>query len=94
MHPQQLLAAAALLTSNGDVSLRDDPITYAWRNLHPDTAPDPAAIDQAARHVSHVLQVEHSPEGWWAHLAGNNSFRIAAILAQASNNAAPKELEQ
>lgn len=93
MHPQKLLAAAALLTSHGDISLRDDPITYAWRNLHPDQAPDPAQIDRAAQHVSQVLGIPHSPDGWWLALAGNNSFRIAALLGQAANNAAPKEIE-
>lgn len=93
MHPQALLAAAALLTSNGDVSLRDDPITYAWRNLHPDEPPDVEAIDQAAQYVSHVLKVPHNPEGWWLHLARNNSFRIAALLGQAANEAAPKQIQ-
>lgn len=93
MTPQQLLEAAATLTSVGDVSLRDDPLTYAWRTLHDDETdgpPDTALIDRAATHVSAVLGVDHQPDLWWTALARRDLFQVAALLAIAAKNAAPK----
>lgn len=93
MEPQHLLRAAAELTARGDISLRDDPLTHAWRHLHHDLPPDTDLIDRAATHVSGRLGAPHDPEQWWAKLAGRDSFQIAALLAQASTNAAPKGIE-
>lgn len=93
MNPETLLSLAAVMVGNGDISLRDDPLTYAWRTLHPDDAPDEADIDQAAQYVSHTLGVPHSAEGWWLQLAGRDSLHIAALLAKAATAAKPKELE-
>ena len=93
MNPETLLSLAAVMVGNGDISLRDDPLTYAWRTLHPDDAPDQADIDAAAVHVSAVLGVPHSPDGWWLQLAGRDSLHIAALLAKAADHAKPKEIE-
>lgn len=93
MNPETLLSLAAVMVGNGDISLRDDPLTYAWRTLHPDDAPNQDDIDAAAVHVSAVLGVPHSPDGWWLQLAGRDSLHIAALLAKAADHAKPKEIE-
>ena len=93
MNPETLLSLAAVMVGNGDISLRDDPITYAYRTLHPDDAPDTVEVDQAATFVSQVLQVPHSPDGWWLQLAGRDTLQIAALLARAATAAKPREIE-
>lgn len=93
MEPEALLSLAALMAGSGDVSLRDDPITYAWRTAHPDNTPDKTGIDQAAAYVSQALGVPHSPEGWWLQLQRRDSLQVAALLATAARLAAPKEIE-
>lgn len=94
MTPQQLLLAAATLTANGDISMRDDPITHAWKHHNPgvDPSEDNQQIERAARHISAILGVEHSDQ-WWLHLARRNTFQIAGLLKVASQHAAPKQLE-
>ena len=93
MNPETLLSLAAVMVGNGDISLRDDPLTYAWRTLHPDDPPNEADVDAAAAHVSAVLGVPHNPDGWWLQLAGRDSLHIAALLANAAANAKPREIE-
>lgn len=94
MTPQQLLLAAATLTANGDISMRDDPITHAWKHANPDTEPsdDNQQIERAAQHVSAILGTPHSDQ-WWLHLARRNTWQIAGLLHAAALHAAPKQLE-
>lgn len=93
MTPQQLLQTAATLTANGDISLRDDPITHAWRTLNPNQDPsdDNEQIHRAAEHVSAILGIPHT-DNWWLQLARRNTFQIAGLLHVAAQHAAPKQL--